>query len=226
MVGPVVGTGGRVAVRPLIVRHLDGLRDYDPLWRAMRGFTDRRGPQTLDELWLLEHRPVFTLGQAALPAHLLDPGEIPVVQTDRGGQVVYHGPGQLVAYLLFDLRRAGLGVRRLVHSLEDAVIALLAQEALTGVARPDAPGVYVDGAKVAFLGLRVRNGCCYHGLALNLDMDLSPFARINPCGYPGLPVTQLLDLGVARERLTAIGDRLAGLLALALGVRLSSCGDC
>lgn len=215
-----------MAGRPLIVRRLEGLRDYEPVWRAMRDFTDGRGPATPDELWLLEHGPVFTLGQAGLPTHLLDPGEIPVVQTDRGGQVAYHGPGQLVAYLLLDLRRAGLGVRRLVHLLEDAVIALLAHESLTAHARPDAPGVYVDGAKVAFLGLRVRNGCCYHGLAVNLDMDLGPFARINPCGYPGLAVTQLVELGVAPARLSAIGDRLAEILAESLGARVSRGGPC
>jgi len=210
--------------RTLVVRCLDSPCDYQPVWQAMRDFTDRRGPETPDELWLLEHRPVFTLGQAGLRSHLLDPGAISVIQTDRGGQVAYHGPGQLVAYLLLDLRRAGLGVRRLVNLLEEAVISLLAEESLAAVARADAPGVYVDGAKVAFLGLRVRNGCCYHGLALNLNMNLGPFARINPCGYPGLPVTQCVDLGVAPDRLAGVGGRLAGLIAEALGASLSSPG--
>ncbi|WP_210756900.1 lipoyl(octanoyl) transferase LipB [Caldichromatium japonicum] len=159
----------------------------------MRAFTEMRGPTTPDELWLLEHAPVFTLGQAGLPEHLLDPGTIPVIQSDRGGQVTYHGPGQLIAYLLFDLRRAGIGVRYLVERLEQAVIDLLHGYGIRGERRPGAPGVYVAEAKIAALGLRVRNGCCYHGLALNVAMDLAPFARINPCGYPGLAVTQLAD---------------------------------
>jgi len=206
---------------PLIVRHLGVRRAYRPVWQAMRGFTEQRTPTTADELWLLEHEPVFTLGQAGRRAHLLDPGPIEIVETDRGGQVAYHGPGQLVAYLLCDLRRAGLGVRRLVNLLESAVIDLLAEEAIEAASRPDAPGVYVDGAKVAFLGLRVRNGCSYHGLALNLDLDLGPFSRIDPCGYPGLAITRLIDLGVAPARLAGIGDRLARLIAGALGLTVS-----
>jgi lipoyl(octanoyl) transferase len=160
----------------------------------MRDFTAGRNPATPDQLWLLEHRPVFTLGQAGRREHLLDPGAIPVIQTDRGGQVTYHGPGQLIAYLLFDLRRGRIGVKRLVHLLEQSVIDLLTARGIQAAARPDAPGVYVDGAKIASLGLRVRQGCSYHGLSLNVDMDLEPFRRINPCGYPGLTVTQLADL--------------------------------
>lgn len=159
----------------------------------MRAFTDTREADTPDELWLLEHPPVFTLGQAGRPEHLLAPGAIPVIQTDRGGQVTYHGPGQLVAYLLLDLRRAGIGVKRLVERLEQAIIDLLAEHGVQAERRANAPGVYVAGAKIASLGLRVRNGCCYHGLALNVDMDLEPFGRINPCGYAGLTVTRLVD---------------------------------
>jgi lipoyl(octanoyl) transferase len=177
----------------LLVRRL-GLRPYEPTWRAMQNFTDGRGPDTPDELWLLEHPPVYTLGQAGRPEHVLDAGDIPVIEIDRGGQVTYHGPGQLVAYLLLDLRRAGMGVKRLVHLLEQSVIDLLAGYGIEAAARPDAPGVYVDGAKIAALGLRVRRGCSFHGLALNVDMDLEPFSRIDPCGYPGLAVTQIADL--------------------------------
>lgn len=161
----------------------------------MQGFTAQRNPQSADEFWVLEHDPVFTLGQAGRREHLLHPGEIPVIPCDRGGQVTYHGPGQLVVYVLFDLRRAGLGVRLLVQRLEQAVIDCLAELQLQGHTRPGAPGVYVDQAKIAALGLRVRHGCCYHGLALNVAMDLTPFSRINPCGYPDLKVTQLRDQG-------------------------------
>lgn len=161
----------------------------------MREFTDRRDEHTHSELWLVEHPPVYTQGQAGKPEHLLAPGDIPVVQTDRGGQVTYHGPGQLVAYLLLRLKQTGLGVRGLVSVMENSIIELLAQEGIAAEARADAPGVYVDGRKVASLGLRIRRGCSYHGLALNVDMDLAPFARINPCGYKGLEVTQLRDLG-------------------------------
>jgi lipoyl(octanoyl) transferase len=177
----------------LVVRRL-GLRQYEPTWRAMQTFTDRRGADTPDELWLLEHAPVFTLGQAGLAEHLLNPGDTPVIQVDRGGQVTYHGPGQLIAYLLLDLRRAGLGVKRLVHLLEQAAVDLLAGYGIEAAARPGAPGVYVEGSKIASLGLRVRRGCSFHGLALNVDMDLEPFRRINPCGYPGLTVVQITDL--------------------------------
>ncbi|WP_417582117.1 lipoyl(octanoyl) transferase LipB [Nitrincola sp.] len=160
----------------------------------MQAFTNQRQADTPDEIWLLQHHPVFTQGQAGKAEHLLNPGEIPVVKTDRGGQVTYHGPGQLMAYLLLDLRRKKLGVRDVVSLMEEAVIALLADYGQVAVARADAPGVYVDGCKIASLGLRVRRGCSFHGLALNVDMDLQPFARINPCGYAGLQMTQLRDL--------------------------------
>jgi lipoyl(octanoyl) transferase len=197
--------------------------DYAQTWAEMRAFTDARTHASDDELWLLQHPPVFTLGQAGRPEHILAPGAIPVVQTDRGGQVTYHGPGQLIAYLLLDLRRAGLGVKGLVHLLEQAVIDLLAEVGIEAQARPDAPGVYVAGAKIASLGLRVRRGCSYHGLALNVDMDLGPFSRINPCGYPGLAVTQLADLGGPRD-LELVGTglyrQLQGRLAAGLG-----CGE-
>jgi len=204
----------------LIVRRL-GLREYLPTWRAMHDFTDRRGPGTPDELWLLEHPPVFTLGQAGRAEHLLAPGDIPVIQVDRGGQVTYHGPGQLVAYLLLDLRRAGVGVKRLVHLLEQAVVDLLAGYSVAAAPRADAPGVYVGGAKIASLGLRVRRGCSFHGLALNVDLDLEPFSRINPCGHPGLAVTRLADLDGPTD-LDRIGTGLAGHLARLLGLRTTT----
>ena len=170
-----------------------GLLPYSSVLEAMRRFTDQRGPQTGDEVWLVEHPPVFTQGQAGKAEHLLLPGDIPVVQTDRGGQVTYHGPGQLVAYLLLDVRRLGFGVRDLVSRMERCLIELLGSYGVEAAAKPDAPGVYVDGAKIASLGLRIRNGCSFHGLALNVDMDLAPFRRINPCGYAGLAMTQLRD---------------------------------
>jgi lipoyl(octanoyl) transferase len=201
----------------LLVRRL-GLREYEPTWRAMREFTDRRGPDTCDELWLLEHPPVFTLGQAASPAHLLNPGDIPVIRVDRGGQVTYHGPGQLVAYLLLDLRRSGLGVKGLVRLLEQAVIDLLAGYGIASEPRADAPGVYVGGAKIASLGLRVRRGCSFHGLSLNVDSDLEPFSRINPCGYPGLAVTRLADL-VGSVDSIRVGEDLAAEIARVLRLR-------
>ncbi|WPL19918.1 Octanoyltransferase [Thiorhodovibrio winogradskyi] len=161
----------------------------------MVGFTDARDAASADELWVLEHYPVFTLGQAGRREHLLNPDKIPVIQSDRGGQVTYHGPGQLVVYVLLDLRRRGLGVRQLVSLLEQAVIALLAIQGIGAYSKAGAPGVYVTDAKIAALGLRVRRGCSYHGLALNVAMDLTPFSRIHPCGYPGLKVTQMADLG-------------------------------
>lgn len=171
-----------------------GLIDYQTAWQAMQRFTNQRGPQTGDELWLLQHPPVFTQGQAGKAEHVLFPGDIPVVQVDRGGQVTYHGPGQLVCYLLIDVRRRGIGVRALVSHIEQSLIDLLASYGVAALAKPDAPGVYVDGAKIASLGLRIRNGRSFHGLALNVDMDLEPFRRINPCGYAGLAMTQLRDL--------------------------------
>lgn len=180
----------------LIVRHL-GRVAYEPTWRAMQAFTAQRVADTPDELWLLEHPPVYTQGQAGKPEHLIAATDIPVVPIDRGGQITYHGPGQLVAYLLIDLRRRGYGIRELVTRMEQAVIDLLAAEGVSAERQAGAPGVYVAGAKIAALGLRVRHGCTYHGLALNVDMALAPFAAINPCGYAGLAVTQCRDLGVA-----------------------------
>jgi lipoyl(octanoyl) transferase len=193
---------------PLRLRWLGADCDYLSVWEQMRRYTDERGAQAADELWLLQHAPVFTLGQAGLPAHLLNPGTIPVVRSDRGGQVTYHGPGQLVAYLLLDLKRARVGVKRLVHLLEQGVIDLLAAHRLAAQSRADAPGVYVGAAKIASVGLRVRRGCSYHGVALNVDLDLAPFARINPCGYPGLSVTRTQDLGLSLTVETA-GQQLA-----------------
>ncbi len=163
----------------------------------MQDFTLQRNADTKDELWLLEHPPVFTQGMNGKPEHLLSPGDIPVVPVDRGGQVTYHGPGQLVAYVMLDLARLGIGIRGLVEALEQSVIDWLAAQGVTAQARRDAPGVYVEGAKIAALGLRVKRGCSYHGLAFNVDMNLEPFSRINPCGYKGMPVTQLAELGIS-----------------------------
>ena len=168
-----------------------GVADYSETWQAMKDFTDQRDDATEDELWLLQHPPVFTQGQAGKAEHLLAPGDIPVVQVDRGGQVTYHGPGQWVVYLLVDIRRHSLGIRDLVDVIEQSVVRVLAQQGVSSQPRPDAPGVYVGGSKIASLGLRVRRGCSYHGLAFNLDMNLEPFSRINPCGYEGLQVTDL-----------------------------------
>lgn len=196
------------------VRRL-GLCEYAPVWHDMQSLTQQRDAATPDQLWLLQHAPVFTLGMNGKREHLLAPGDIPVVDVDRGGQVTYHGPGQLVAYVLLDLRRLGIGVRALVDVLEQSVIELLRIHGVSAAARSDAPGVYVDGAKLAALGLRVKRGCSYHGLALNVDMDLEPFGRINPCGYSGLAVTQLKDLGieldveqVAQQWLPCFSERL------------------
>lgn len=179
---------------PLKIRRL-GRQPYEATWKAMSAFTDARGPETADELWLLEHDPVFTLGQAGKMEHVLAPGDIPVVPVDRGGQVTYHGPGQIVGYPLIDLRRAGVGVREMVNKIEQSLIDTLAHWDIHAERREGAPGVYAGGAKVAALGLRVRRGCSFHGLAFNVAMDLEPFQRINPCGYKGLEVTQVLDLG-------------------------------
>lgn len=172
-----------------------GQVDYEPTWRQMQKITDVRDENTADEIWFLQHPPVFTLGMNASTEHLLAPGAIPVVPIDRGGQVTYHGPGQLVVYPLIDLRRAGLGVRDMVTALERSVVDSAAEYGIEAYPRADAPGVYVEGMKLASVGLRVRRGCTYHGLAFNLDMDLEPFSRINPCGYQGLKVTQLSELG-------------------------------
>jgi lipoyl(octanoyl) transferase len=180
--------------RPALLRDL-GRQAYEPVWRAMQRFTDARDADTTDELWLVEHDPVFTLGQAGKPEHVLLPGDIPVLQVDRGGQVTYHGPGQLVLYPLLDLKRLKLGVREYVQRIEQVVIDTLADWNIEGRRRDGAPGVYVNDAKVAALGIRVRRGCAFHGLAFNVAMDLEPFRRINPCGFAGLEVTSMLDLG-------------------------------
>lgn len=194
-----------------------GRVDYEPTWRAMQAFTQHRDAASADEIWFLEHPPVFTLGMNAAPEHLLAPGDIPVVQIDRGGQVTYHGPGQLVVYPLLDVRRAGLGVRQMVMALESAIIDLLASWNIDAVAKREAPGVYVNGRKVASIGLRIRRGSSYHGLAFNVAMDLQPFQRINPCGYRGLEVTDLRSLGVnasVQEVADALSPRLLASLQL------------
>lgn len=171
-----------------------GRQDYEPVWKAMHTFTDERDENTCDEVWLVEHNPVFTQGQAGKEEHVLAAGDIPIVKSDRGGQVTYHGPGQLVAYVLINLRRKNIGVRELVTHIENTVINTLSHFNVESAARPDAPGVYVDNKKICSLGLRIRKGCSFHGLALNINMDLSPFLRINPCGYAGMEMTQLHDL--------------------------------
>ncbi|HET9050043.1 MAG TPA: lipoyl(octanoyl) transferase LipB [Chiayiivirga sp.] len=187
-----------VPQRQVWIREL-GRQAYEPIWHAMQAFTDARGDDTDDEIWLVEHEPVFTLGQAGKAEHVLAAGEIPVINVDRGGQVTYHGPGQIVAYPLIDLRRLGIGVRQMVCRIEQAIIDTLDEWNITAVRREGAPGVYVDDAKIAALGLRVRHGCTFHGLAFNIAMDLEPFSRINPCGYRGLVVTQMADLGGSSE---------------------------
>jgi len=204
------------ALRQWTVREL-GRQPYEPVWRAMQRFTDARGPDTQDELWLVEHDPVFTLGQAGKPEHVLAAGDIPVLNVDRGGQVTYHGPGQIVAYPLVDLRRRGLGVRELVCRIEQAVIDVLAGHAIHAERKPGAPGIYVAGAKVMALGLRVRRGCSFHGLAFNVAMDLEPFRRINPCGFQGLEVTSVLDLGGPGDP-AALKPALVQALSLTLGL--------
>lgn len=201
---------------PPVLRWL-GRRDFAATHAAMQEFTLTRTPEQPDELWFLEHDPVFTLGLNGKPEHLLAPGTIPVVKTDRGGQVTYHGPGQLVVYVLLDLARAGLNVRQLVSALEQAVIDTVAGWSIQAESRCDAPGVYVDGAKLASIGLRIRKGCSYHGLALNVAMDLAPFRRINPCGFAGLEVTELRALGGPVE-LEAVREALAPRLLGRLGL--------
>ncbi len=176
-----------------IVRHL-GQVDYEQTWHEMQRFTDARTATSADEFWVLQHPPVYTLGKNAKPEHVLNPQSTPVINVDRGGQVTYHGPGQVVIYTLLDLNRLNIGVRELVTIIESAIVELLASYGIEANARRDAPGVYVNGDKIAALGLRVRRGCSFHGLAFNIDMDLEPFTRINPCGYEGLNVTQLKDL--------------------------------
>lgn len=199
-----------------IIREL-GVADYQPTLDDMRQFTEERGPDTADELWLLQHPKVFTQGLAGKAEHVLAPGDIPVVQVDRGGQVTYHGPGQWVVYLLVDVRRRGMGVRALVTLIEQSLVDLLASYGIEAVARADAPGVYVAGSKIASLGLRVRRGCSYHGLALNVDMDLEPFQRINPCGFEGLKVTSMAQcLPDSPIIMGEVGGRLTELLAARL----------
>jgi|TARA_B100001057_G_scaffold501107_1_gene620623 lipoyl(octanoyl) transferase len=182
----------------LIVKKL-GRQDYEPVWKAMHKFTDERTEEDVDQVWLVEHNPVFTQGQAGKAEHVLNAGDIPVIQSDRGGQVTYHGPGQLVAYFLINIRRKKFGVRDLVTHIENLVINTLKAYNIDSAARPDAPGVYVDGKKICSLGLRIRRGCSFHGLALNVDMDLSPFLRINPCGYQGMEMAQVSQLGGPSE---------------------------
>ena len=196
-----------------------GLLPYTAVLEAMRRFTDQRGPGTADEVWLVEHPPVFTQGQAGKAEHLLAPGDIPVIQVERGGQVTYHGPGQLVAYLMLDLRRKKLGVRELVTAMEQALVDVLAGYGIEAAPKADAPGVYVAGDKIASLGLRVRNGCSFHGLALNVDMDMAPFQRINPCGYAGLKMVQLKDLLETAPSLDEVAQRLEPALRERLGYR-------
>ena len=185
----------------IVIREL-GSQVYEPVWRAMQNFTDSRNESTHDEIWFAEHESVFTLGLNTAPEHLLDPGDIPVIQIDRGGQVTYHGPGQLMVYPLIDLRRAGLGVRDLVTALEQSVVDLAAEFGIDAASRGDSPGVYVGGVKLASVGLRIRRGASFHGMALNVDVDLEPFSRINPCGFEDLELTDLARLGADRELAT------------------------
>ncbi len=205
---------------PLTVRDL-GLRSYNPVFQAMQTFTSTRLESTPDELWLLQHTPVFTQGLNGKPEHLLNPGSIPVIPVDRGGQITYHGPGQIVIYCLLDIKRANLGVRQLVTLLEQSVVELLTAYDIQACARPEAPGVYVNGRKIASLGLRIRRQRCYHGLSLNVDMDLEPFGRINPCGYPGLEVTQLKNLGIITT-LEVVGAQLLEQLVSRLHTHISN----
>jgi lipoyl(octanoyl) transferase len=207
------------AVPAPVIRSL-GLAEYQPTWRAMQRFTEERAAATPDEIWFLEHPPVFTLGVNASRAHLLAPGDIPVVHVDRGGQVTYHGPGQLVVYPLVDLRRAGLAIRDFVTALERGVIDVAAQFGIRAECRRSAPGVYVDGRKLASVGVRVRRGGSYHGLAVNVALDLEPFRRINPCGYQGLEMTQLAELGGPRT-VSACARALEPHLLRALGYRVT-----
>lgn len=201
---------------------MPGLSDYLTVWEAMRAFTDRRDEQTPDEIWLLQHPRVFTQGQAGKAEHVLAPGDIPVIPVDRGGQVTYHGPGQIVGYLLIDLRRRRLGIRDLVTGIEDAIVALLARYDLPAAGKPEAPGVYLaDGAKIAALGLRVRRGCTFHGLSLNVDMDLEPFGRINPCGFRGLEVAQLRDRVAQLPPMATLEKQLLEALCARLGYDLA-----
>ena len=208
----------------LTLRRL-GKRPYEPVFEAMKAFTESRDRTTPDECWLLEHEPVFTQGQAGKAEHVLAPGPIPVIQVDRGGQVTYHGPGQLMVYTLIDVARIGMGVRQLVTLIEEVTVATLGQWGLDAASRPDAPGVYVGGEKIASLGLRVRRGCTYHGLAINVDMDLAPFQRINPCGYAGMSVTSLAEHAKEGVNLELIADAVERQLCYRLGQMYESAGD-
>ncbi|MDO6619839.1 MULTISPECIES: lipoyl(octanoyl) transferase LipB [unclassified Shewanella] len=199
----------------LHIRHL-GRQDYESVWHAMQSYTDNRDSDSNDELWIVEHSPVFTQGQAGKSEHILNPGDIPVIQVDRGGQVTYHGPGQLVVYPLIDIKRSKLGVRQLVNNIEQSIVDMLAMYDVNAYAKADAPGVYVDERKLASLGLRIRKGCSFHGLALNVDMDLAPFLRINPCGYAGLEMVQCKALG-GPQTVTEAGDKLIQTLSQVLG---------
>lgn len=207
---------------PLIVRQL-GLQDYQEIWYKMQDFTDNRNAETIDEVWLVEHYPVFTQGQAGKPEHLLQSGAIPLVQSDRGGQITYHGPGQQVMYVLIDIRRhQNLNVRQLVTALEQSVVRTLADYAIEGYSKVDAPGVYIDGKKICSLGLRIRKGCSFHGLAFNINMDLQPFHYINPCGYAGLEMCQLADfIGRDEAVLDKVSPKLVNHLAELLGYNLT-----
>lgn len=206
-----------------MVRYL-GMVDYLPTLEAMRDLTAARDATTADEIWLLEHPPVFTQGQAGKPEHVLAAGDIPVVQVERGGQVTYHGPGQLVVYLMLDIRRLDLGVRELVSAMERSLVGLMASYGIAAAARADAPGVYVGSAKIASLGLRIRRGCSFHGLALNVDMDMQPFQRINPCGYAGLAMTQLRDHMIGAPVMLEVGQRLEQILLQELGYAQNPAG--
>ena len=199
---------------PVIVRRL-GVKTYEPIFEAMKRFTDERDAETPDEIWLLEHEAVFTQGQAGKAEHILAPGDIPVVQVDRGGQVTYHGPGQLMVYLLLDIKRRKLGVRDLVSAMENAVVGVLGDYGVTAYPKKDAPGVYVDDKKVCSVGLRIRKGCSFHGLALNVNMDLSPFLRINPCGYAGMEMVDCASLN-GPKTITEAAEKMLGQLSTLL----------
>lgn len=219
---PASGRGAGGEGRPPVSLKFLGLVEYEPTWHAMQDFTARRSADTPDEIWVVQHPPVYTQGQAGKPEHLLRSNGIPVVKIDRGGQITYHGPGQIVAYLLLDLRRRNLNVRELVTLMEQAAIDLLASYGVHAEGRRDAPGVYVDGAKIAALGLKIKHGCCYHGIAFNVDMDLSPFANINPCGYAGLRVAQARDFGI-NVSMTELEQQLAQNLAALLQQHRQEC---
>ena len=211
-------------VNPVLVIRQLGRQPYQPVWDAMERFTADRGEHGADELWLLGHDPVYTLGQAGKPEHVLMPGDIPVIRCNRGGQVTYHGPGQLVAYPLIDIRRLGIGVRELVNRIEQAIIDTLAHWRISAERRSGAPGVYVGEAKIAALGLRVRHGCSFHGLAFNVNMDLAPFYGINPCGYTGLQVTQMLELA-GETALSEVAAELVSQLSRQLGLQPAWCDE-